>query len=152
MSKLQNKLFAKLDCIENIGQKTLRDVGVCEEILASVYQTSLAQFENLVEAKDVGNKILLQVGGTLDSIANVSDKMFLQASKTLDSIVNVLVWSISSVPAKFLMEDKKKKVEESDQKSSNNNPKNLSLCCNDEVDEEDLLVEFVSKKLKKVSE
>ena len=61
-------------------------MGVCEEILASLYQTSLAQLENLVEAKDDGEKI------------------FLQAGRTLDSIVNVLVLAISSVGAKFLAE------------------------------------------------
>ena len=83
-------------------------------------QTSLAQLENLVEAKDDGEKIFLQVG------------------RTLDSVVNVLVLAISSVGAKFLAEDVNEKVEGSDQKSSYN-PRNLSLCGNVGVEEEDLL-------------
>ena len=47
MSKLQNKLFAKLNRIEEIGPKILLDVRVCEEHLVSLVSHPLAQVEKL---------------------------------------------------------------------------------------------------------
>ena len=96
MSKLQNKLFAKLQTVLEIGQKLLLDVKVCEEELTSLVDYALVKVGKLrsqlkKNAKDHG-KTFLEVGGTLDSI------------------VNVFVLIISSVGARCLAEEQKDKV------------------------------------------
>ena len=122
MSKLQNKLFAKLNRIEEIGQKILLDLSICAEYLASLVVYALAQMEKLmINVKD-------------------HEKTFLEVAKSLDSIVNVFVLTINNVGARFLSVDQKEKKKKSC--FENCGLKKLSLCS-----EEELLMVEARKKL-----
>ena len=62
MSKLQNKLFAKLQTVLEIGQKLLLDVKVCEEELTSLVDYALVKVGKLrsqlkKNAKDHGKTL-----------------------------------------------------------------------------------------------
>ena len=139
MSKLQNKLFAKLNRIEEIGPKILLDVRVCEEHLASLVSHSLAQVE--------------QLGQMMMNNSNDHGETFLEVAATLDSIVNVFVLSINSVGASFLYDEQKENENVSNQKSCFEicGLKNLSFEDEEaETPKDDLLLVEAKKKLKEV--
>ena len=113
MSKLQNKLFAKLKRVEEIGQKIQLDVRDFEEDLTSLVDYSL------VQARKLRSQLMTN--------AKDFEETFLEVGGTLDSIVNVFVLIINSVGARFLSEDQKNKVSYQKSCFDNCGLKNFSL-------------------------
>ena len=78
MAKLQNKLFAKLEVVEEKGEIILDNLKVCQQLLAMI----VSQCEELLQA-----------------FAKDPEQLFLGLGRTFDHVSNVLVLTIARVGA-----------------------------------------------------